>query len=238
MHTLLFEPDWQVAHSLRVSALELAAAHVGGAHGEVTRDDVARAFDIGWERHMKGWAEGVASGAAEVAQWACEALGIEPAPHVMGELVDQFEEASHTRSIRTLPGAHETLASLAAHGVRSALICDTGLTPGRVVRRHLDHLGLLEGLDVTIFSDEQGVPKPAARVFDAALEGLGEVAANGVHVGDLKRTDVAGARGVGMVSVRITDSYDDDSDHAEADHVVASHGELVRLLVGEAAASR
>jgi FMN phosphatase YigB (HAD superfamily) len=231
-NTLLFEPDWKVAHGLRVSALELAAARVGGAHGDISREDAGRAFDIGWHRHMELWGKGGASGAAEVARWACEALAMEPVPEAMAELVDQFEEASHTRGVRALTGARETLAALAERGIRSALICDTGLTPGRVVRRHLDHHGLLEFLEVTIFSDEQGVPKPDGRVFDAALEGLSASPGDAVHVGDLKRTDVAGARAVGVASVRICDLYDDDSDHPEADHVVASHAELAELLLG------
>jgi FMN phosphatase YigB (HAD superfamily) len=51
-----------------------------------------------------------------------------------------------------------------------------------------------------------------------------------VHVGDLRRTDVAGARGVGMASVRIRAAHDDDSALPEGDHVAASHAELREIL--------
>ena len=62
-NTLLIEPDWKVAHGLRVSALELAASHVGGTHGDISREDASRAFDVGWKRHMDVWSQGVESGA-------------------------------------------------------------------------------------------------------------------------------------------------------------------------------
>jgi FMN phosphatase YigB (HAD superfamily) len=50
------------------------------------------------------------------------------------------------------------------------------------------------------------------------------------HVGNLRRTDVAGARALGMTSVRIRARHDDTSELPEADHVVVSHAELGRLL--------
>ena len=57
------------------------------------------------------------------------------------------------------------------------------------------------------------------------------------HVGDLLRTDIAGARGVGWVSVRYR-GLNDDRDRErlladgmdEADIVVDSHGELPAAL--------
>jgi len=128
----------------------------------------------------------------------------------------------------TLDG--ETVERLRGAGVACALICDTGLTPGHVVRQHLLRLGLLRGLRAQIFSDEVGVPKPDARMFRAALAALGCPAREALHVGDLRRTDVAGARGVGMGSVRIRAVHDDGTDLPEADHVVASHRELRELL--------
>jgi FMN phosphatase YigB (HAD superfamily) len=50
------------------------------------------------------------------------------------------------------------------------------------------------------------------------------------HVGDLLRTDVAGARNVGMRSVRLRAAHDDATALPEADHVAASHAELRAIL--------
>jgi putative hydrolase of the HAD superfamily len=51
-----------------------------------------------------------------------------------------------------------------------------------------------------------------------------------LHVGDIRRTDVAGARALGMQTARLRARHDDESDRPEADWVVSSHDELADLL--------
>jgi putative hydrolase of the HAD superfamily len=226
-NTLLYEEDWQTAHALRVGELALAARDAGR---EFTHEDARRAFDSGWERHMRLWAEGEATGAREVARWGLAELGLRVEGRVFEELVTSYEEASHTSRVLALEGADALLTALARAGMPCALVCDTGLTPGRVVRRHLAARGLLPGLAVQVFSDEVGFPKPDARAFRAALRPLGVAPEDTLHVGDLRRTDVAGARALGMTTVRIRDRHDDVTPLPEADHVVGSHAELAELL--------
>ena len=68
----------------------------------------------------------------------------------------------------------------------------------------------MQGLfDVTIFSSEHGCIKPATRLFELALEGLGASPAKAVHVGDSLKRDVAGAKAAGCAAVLI-------NGHAEA----------------------
>ncbi len=226
-NTLLVEEDWALAHAVRVTELRSAAREAGV---EVSEEVAAQAFDAAWERHMRLWREGRASGAHEVALWGLAQLGlVEPHP-AHEHLVRNFEEASHSSRVEALDGARATLEALAAAGIPCALVCDTGLTPGRVVRRHLDRLGLLGGLAAESFSDEVGVPKPDPRAFRAALDPLKIAPERALHVGDLRRTDVAGARRLGMVSVRIRASHDDSSELPDADFVVDSHAGLIELL--------
>jgi FMN phosphatase YigB (HAD superfamily)/predicted kinase len=227
-NTLLTEMNWKFAHRLRVAELRLAAQEAGRA---VSHEDARHAFDAAWSRHMELWRQGVATGAREVAQYGLAALGLDDPHPALEHLIRTFEDASHSSDVRALEGARETLAALERAGVSCALVCDTGLTPGRVVRRHLDREGLLGALAVQAFSDEVGAPKPDARAFAAALGPLGAEPERALHVGDLRRTDVAGARALGMTTVRIRQLYDDDpSPHPDADHVVDSHAELVALL--------
>jgi putative hydrolase of the HAD superfamily len=228
-NTLLVEEDWHLAHALRVEALRNAAVQAGL---DVSRDAAAHAFDQAWEIHLQAWSEGRATGALEVARAGLHALGAPEVEPVFQQLIEHFENASHSGRVCALDGARETLCALRDGGVTCALICDTGLTPGRVVRRHLDRLEMLQHLVVQIFSDEVGVPKPDPRPFQAALEGLGVSPTKALHVGDLRRTDIAGARGIGMMSARIRARYDDQrNDLPEADFVVQSHAELRALLL-------
>jgi FMN phosphatase YigB (HAD superfamily)/predicted kinase len=225
--TLLFEEDWPWAHGLRVDALRDAASRAGR---EVSREAAASAFEKAWVRHMALWRDGRVSGAAEVARWGFAELEIDDAHPVLARLIHRFEEASHTSHVVALDGAKALLARLEDAGIPCVLVCDTGLTPGRVVRKLLDRVGLLEHLRAVAFSDEVGAPKPDARAFRAALDAVGVAPEHGVHVGDLRRTDVAGARALGMQTVRIRAHNDDLSEAPEADFVVDSHRELARLL--------
>jgi FMN phosphatase YigB (HAD superfamily)/predicted kinase len=225
--TLLVEEDWGWAHALRVMALQDAAREAGR---EVDRETAARAFDAAWKRHMVLWERGEVSGAADVAEWVLSELQIADADAALVHLVRRFEEASHTSRVVALAGSRALLAALDGTGIPCVLVCDTGLTPGRVVRGLLQRAGLLRHLRVQAFSDEVGAPKPDPRPFLAAVEPLGVTPDNVLHVGDLRRTDVAGARALGMSTVRIRARHDDTSEARDADYVVDSHDELARLL--------
>jgi len=229
-NTLLYEGDWPVAHARRVEAVVDA---LGGAGRSIVREDAAKAFDSAWSRHMDQWRVGIATGARDVAYDVLVALGVEAETGILENLVHHFQNASHSGRVRALDGAVETLGSLVRRGVRCALICDTGLTPGHVVRLHLARLGLLEFLEVQSFSDEVGVPKPDPRIFRAAIEGLGATPGRAIHVGDLRRTDVAGARAVGMGTIRIRGSHDDRTSLPDADAVVDDHAAL-QIMLGQA----
>jgi putative hydrolase of the HAD superfamily len=205
-------------------------AEAAAAAGCAAPEERARAaLEGAWRRHVELWQQGVASGAPEIAGWALAELGVAGSA-AAAELAQVLAGAASSAEVLALEGARETLERLAARGVRRALVCDTGMSPGRVVRQLLARAELLELLEVCVFSDEAGVPKPHPRVFHAALAPLGAEPARAVHVGDLRRTDVAGARGVGMRAIRIRWHHDDLSAHPEADAVADSHAHLRELL--------
>jgi putative hydrolase of the HAD superfamily len=224
--TLIYEPDSSVAWRVRVEALRRAAGRSGR---ELGPERATLALQTAWERHVDLWRENVASGAREIAGWALERLGICD-DAAADALFPELAEAALQQEIRALEGARATLERLEERGIRRALVCDTGFSPGRVVRSLLDRHGLLELLEVQIFSDEAGVPKPHPSLFRAALEPLAVESGHSVHVGDLRRTDVAGGRGVGMGTVRIRGHHDDTSEHPDADAVADSHAHLRRIL--------
>jgi predicted kinase/FMN phosphatase YigB (HAD superfamily) len=155
--TLLVETDWSAAHARRVGALVEAAEQAGRS---VTSEVARRVFDEAWNEHMLAWRQGVATGAPEVARAALEAVGIATEGPHFDALVAQWQEASHSGRVRAVEGAREALERIAAAGIPRALVCDTGLTPGHAVRGLLEAQGLLGLLDVCVFSDEIGVPKP------------------------------------------------------------------------------
>ena len=225
--TLLgFERELNVGRHIREIALERAARAAGLSPSE---EEIRHQLTTAHSLHNDEWEAARATGSPEIARWALEPLGITD-PDITQTLVRDFEEAALAENVQPLEGAVDTLRALAGHNVRLALVCDTGFSPGRVVRQLLDRVGLLEWLEVQIFSNEAGATKPHPPVFHAALDGLGARPANAVHVGDLLRTDIAGAREVGMGTVRIRHFNDDFADLPEADAIADSHAHLREIL--------
>jgi putative hydrolase of the HAD superfamily len=128
------------------------------------------------------------------------------------------------------PDIKETLAELSRQYCL-AVISDTGLTPGRTLRRLLQEDGLVEYFTHLTFSDEVGRSKPHPDNFIATLKALNVSPAEAVHVGDMLRTDIAGAQGVGMRGVQyIGLSQDKPSSQVTPDAVIRRYIELAEVL--------
>jgi HAD superfamily hydrolase (TIGR01662 family) len=73
----------------------------------------------------------------------------------------------------------------------------------RRVEAVAEKLGLKPFLDVMMTSEEAGVEKPDARIFEAALAKIQIKSSEAIYVGDQYRTDILGALSVGMVPILI-----------------------------------
>ncbi len=91
------------------------------------------------------------------------------------------------------PDALDLLTTLHKEGYKIGLISNTGMTPGRLFRRYMEDLGILEFFHVLTFSDEVGLTKPSKEIFDITIEQLGVTRDKVVHVGDHIANDVVGA---------------------------------------------
>lgn len=98
-------------------------------------------------------------------------------------------------------GAHRVLDAVKRLGWKVGLICNTGSTPGAMQRIFLDQAGLGRFFDTLVFSDEERLSKPAARIFQVALDRLGASAESAVHIGDHPVNDVLGAKRAGLRAI-------------------------------------
>ncbi len=120
------------------------------------------------------------------------------APDVLQEVLRVWEEVLLDNPPPALDGAVWAVEQLHRRGLALALISDTGLTPGRVVRQILQAHGLLKMLRHCTFSNELGVTKRRRQAFMSTLAVLGVHPQEALHVGDTPETDILGARRVGM----------------------------------------
>lgn len=128
-----------------------------------------------------------------------------------------------------IDGAAATIRRLAQH-YRLGVISDSGLSTGRTLREFLIRDQLIDRFMQLSFSDEIGVSKPHPRIFQLTLDCLGAQPHEAVHIGDLTRSDIAGAKGVGMWAIRLTANYDDADQSVEPDAVLGSYAELEQWL--------
>lgn len=112
------------------------------------------------------------------------------------QLARVFERAILLYPVEPIEGALEAVVA-ARQRCRVGLISDTGLSPGRYLRRLLKQDGFLDHLQVTVFSDEVGAAKPSSAVFEYAAEQLDVKPSELLHIGDLEGTDIEGAHAVG-----------------------------------------
>ena len=203
-----------------------------GVGFKVERERLDAVFEESWQRFVERWTANEQVRAAQAAEEIVEALGFHVPRDVRRDLVDAFTTAGAQVELHSTEGIEECLATLKEAGVRIGIICDVGMTPSVTLRSHLAERGLLGYFDHWSFSDEVGVYKPDPAIFRHALEGLGGVdPGQTAHVGDLRRTDIAGARAMGMTSVRYTGVFDDDSRPEPEGHLVTdNHRRLPDLL--------
>jgi FMN phosphatase YigB (HAD superfamily) len=81
---------------------------------------------------------------------------------------------------------------------RLAVICNTGRTPGWVIRKILKDNDLEQHFDVLVFSNEMGIAKPNPLIFEITSRLLETHPSRIIHVGDDLRTDVGGALRAGF----------------------------------------
>jgi FMN hydrolase / 5-amino-6-(5-phospho-D-ribitylamino)uracil phosphatase len=205
-----------VVEACREKGLALDAEAVAGHVAGVIRD------------RERAWREGVHVSPAEGAERLVAALGLEPAA---GEAVaEAFLGAGRSHDLGLAPEIGPTLAKLREEGLVLGIVCDAGFTGGAILREFLASKGLLEHFSGWGFSDEVGAYKPDPRIFEAALGMLGAAPSEAVHIGDLRRTDIAGGAAMGMGTVRYRGLADDPEPGPEADHVLDDHAELPALI--------
>jgi FMN phosphatase YigB (HAD superfamily) len=219
---------WEEPGSLRQRRLEVLAEVLGRdridpAALEEAHDAAHRAYEQAWRAGSQFTVEDAA------ALISARLPNLPDAARKM--LVEGFCEAGRRAAVHPSEGVRDCLEELKAGAARLGIVCDIGLTPAYVVRELLARHGLLELFDDTAFSDEVGHYKPDRRIFEHALAKLGGAAPErSAHVGDRRRTDVAGAQGMGMTAVRYMRVYDDVDAGPEAEHVVDDLAEIPALL--------
>jgi putative hydrolase of the HAD superfamily len=202
-------------------------------YGYAPRDEaVAAAFRASWKHFDRVWyAEARTPTAAESAAVVLRALKIKLPRDARDALVTLLEEVLLQCPPRPVPGVPETLPVLAER-YALAVVCDAGLSPGRVLRRVLGLHDLERYFSAFFFSDEHGISKPDPRAFLTPLAELGVAPHEAVHVGDIQRTDIAGAHSAGLQAIHFVGVNSMDLLTSSAEAIVRRFVELPAAVAG------
>lgn len=164
-------------------------------------DEANTAFAVAYEEFERCWhGEQRTLTAAECLNVMWRHLDLDVPSALHADTVRRIEDSILAGMPELLPGAAEALQRL-AEDHRLALISDTAFSPGRVLRKILEHHDVERHFTALVFSDEVGVSKPHPRMFATALAAVGAAPAESVHIGDIERTDIAGAKEQGMRAI-------------------------------------
>jgi putative hydrolase of the HAD superfamily len=186
-------------------------------------DVVDAAFSRVWHEQFVTWS------VAERLSTLLRGLGRSLPAAALAELVEHHERMEIEVPPDTVPGVGAALDELRDR-YRLCVISDTIVTPGRNLRRLLEHHGLARYFEAFIFSDEVGRAKPHPRPFEAAATALDADLSEMLHIGDRQAKDVAGSQALGMKAVLFTGARDSDRVGTTADAVCERYVDLPRLI--------
>ncbi len=184
------------------TAQRMARLHAAivGAGAACSADELQRAFER-VTQHMDRPDRETFEEAGPPGRWAAVARELNlPEELIPFQVVEQaYTDLTLNPLPEPMPYARQAVAAIKQAGYRSGVVCNTGMAGGSVLREVLRRHGLYDYFDATVFSNEFGLGKPSPRIFEHALEALGNVdPARALHVGDIEWLDVRGARAAGM----------------------------------------
>ncbi|MCL4704192.1 HAD family hydrolase [bacterium] len=200
-------------------------------HGfDKTADEIKAAYKHAWEYFDQLWFQQIAFGAEDGVIAMLKFLQAELPAESLARVIDFFENLNTPPPL--LDGVQEGVQQL-AQKYPLALISDTAWTPGRVLRRILAHYDLLKCFRTLVFSGEVGHTKPHPEMFKRALAGIGVEAGQCLHIGDIQRTDVAGAKAMGMAAAWIhrPEYAGNAQENHSPDLAVTGVGQLAQVLL-------
>jgi putative hydrolase of the HAD superfamily len=125
-------------------------------------------------------------------------------PPYLQDLITSWEKLMLDNPPQLKSNVEKTLVDLKKK-YKLVVISDTGITPGKIIRKIFERYDILQFFDLLVFSDEIGLKKPHLTPFQQVVDNLGVSAQECIHIGDLLYTDVLGANRAGFHSIWYTD---------------------------------
>lgn len=198
-NTIFDSSGGTVRNDLRRNAL-LAAIEKHGIRVEADEFDVA--LKASWEYFNDIWRNEMRTpNVVDSVSFFWNYLKLPKDDFAVQALANYFAESVILHPPKLIDGVAAQLAEL-SQIYKIGLISDTGFSPGTVLKRLLEKVGILSYFTAFSFSDETGVSKPHPKAYLKVLEELNISPEEAMHIGDIEATDIVGAKQLGMKAIR------------------------------------
>jgi putative hydrolase of the HAD superfamily len=167
----------------------------------IKKDELDKAMNATWEFFNRTWQEEQRTPMPEESvKFYWNFLKLPENEKAIHNIVHAFAISILEHPPKILPNTKETLEKLSKK-YDLAIVSDTGFSPGTVLIELMNRNGITDLFKAFSFSDETKVSKPQAKAYQHILDTLNYSANESCHIGDIERTDIAGAKALGMRAI-------------------------------------
>lgn len=192
--------------------------------------EVERAFEMAGKKWLEMWGvESRSFSPQEITEDILNNLDLNMPSEIAINMSNGIGQVALKVPPAIVEGVKEVLQELSKE-CRIGLISDTAATPGAILRKIMARDGIEKYFSSFVFSDELASTKPNRLNFEKALQDLKIKPEQSVHIGDMDRTDIAGAKAVGMKAILFTGINNKDVNSNSADMIITSYQGLKKRL--------
>lgn len=168
----------------------------------IKQDEFETAMQASWEYFNNIWKnEHKTPSPKDTVKFFWKYLELPEDDEAVTNVASRFEEAILSSPPALNEGVKEALSELSTK-FDLAIISDTGFSPGHTLRKVLQKDEIFDYFKAFSFSDETGVSKPHKKAYEHILDHFACDPSLALHIGDIERTDVIGAKNMGMHAIR------------------------------------
>ena len=216
------EEKWQKRQAIRVKR---CYAYLKSRGYACTLTDVEFGLEEAYNLVMSLWHQHKGISIKRCMQRFAEVLEIRLEEVDLDQLIECLGAAFLEAPPRMIPHVKPVVSRL-NENYPLGIISDSALTPGSFVRKLMARDGILQFFTAFTFSDETDYTKPQIVQFHSTLTELHAKPAEAVHIGDIFRTDIVGAKNAGMKAIRFSGFNKGDGDDTLSDAVVDDYRKL------------
>ena len=187
--------------------------------------DVETGMEDAYNLSMSRWYEHIGVSVETCMQTFAESLELSLDETEIASIIECLGNAFLAAPPVLIPHVKHVLFNLSQQYLLG-IISDSALTTGIYARKLMERDEILQYFSVFTFSDETVHTKPEVVQFHSTLTQLNAKPEEAVHIGDIVRTDIVGAKNAGMKAIRFAGFNKSEADDTLSDAVIDDYRQL------------